>query len=86
MTLEPGDLLVTGTPEGVGPLAPGDRVRTRITCPEQGVDVEVVVRCRGRRTGRVVVSCRVPAADGAGSEELSFVLEDGLSPPSSPGA
>jgi 2-keto-4-pentenoate hydratase/2-oxohepta-3-ene-1,7-dioic acid hydratase in catechol pathway len=24
MTLEPGDLLVTGTPEGVGPLTPGD--------------------------------------------------------------
>jgi 2-keto-4-pentenoate hydratase/2-oxohepta-3-ene-1,7-dioic acid hydratase in catechol pathway len=30
MTLEPGDLLVTGTPEGVGPLAPGDRVEVRI--------------------------------------------------------
>lgn len=26
MTLEPGDLLATGTPEGVGPLAAGDRV------------------------------------------------------------
>ncbi len=26
MTLEPGDLLVTGTPEGVGPLAAGNRV------------------------------------------------------------
>jgi 2-keto-4-pentenoate hydratase/2-oxohepta-3-ene-1,7-dioic acid hydratase in catechol pathway len=26
MTLEPGDLLATGTPEGVGPLAPGDEV------------------------------------------------------------
>lgn len=26
MTLEPGDLLVTGTPEGVGPLAPGNRL------------------------------------------------------------
>jgi 2-keto-4-pentenoate hydratase/2-oxohepta-3-ene-1,7-dioic acid hydratase in catechol pathway len=26
MTLEPGDLLVTGTPEGVGPLEPGNRV------------------------------------------------------------
>jgi 2-keto-4-pentenoate hydratase/2-oxohepta-3-ene-1,7-dioic acid hydratase in catechol pathway len=26
MSLEPGDLLVTGTPEGVGPLAPGNRV------------------------------------------------------------
>jgi len=26
MTLEPGDLLATGTPEGVGPLSPGDQV------------------------------------------------------------
>jgi 2-keto-4-pentenoate hydratase/2-oxohepta-3-ene-1,7-dioic acid hydratase in catechol pathway len=26
MTLEPGDLLVTGTPEGVGPLAAGNRL------------------------------------------------------------
>ena len=26
MTLEPGDLLFTGTPEGVGPVAPGDRL------------------------------------------------------------
>ena len=31
MTLEPGDLLVTGTPEGVGPLAPGDRLEVEIT-------------------------------------------------------
>jgi 2-keto-4-pentenoate hydratase/2-oxohepta-3-ene-1,7-dioic acid hydratase in catechol pathway len=26
MTLEPGDVVATGTPEGVGPLAPGDEV------------------------------------------------------------
>ena len=26
MTLEPGDIIATGTPEGVGPLAPGDVV------------------------------------------------------------
>ena len=26
MTLEPGDLLLTGTPEGVGPMRPGDEV------------------------------------------------------------
>jgi 2-keto-4-pentenoate hydratase/2-oxohepta-3-ene-1,7-dioic acid hydratase in catechol pathway len=26
MTLEPGDVIATGTPEGVGPLAPGDEV------------------------------------------------------------
>lgn len=30
MTLEPGDLIATGTPEGVGPLQPGDRVQIEI--------------------------------------------------------
>jgi 2-keto-4-pentenoate hydratase/2-oxohepta-3-ene-1,7-dioic acid hydratase in catechol pathway len=30
MTLEPGDILSTGTPSGVGPLRPGDRVEIEI--------------------------------------------------------
>jgi 2-keto-4-pentenoate hydratase/2-oxohepta-3-ene-1,7-dioic acid hydratase in catechol pathway len=30
MTLEPGDLIATGTPHGVGPLAPGDTVEVEI--------------------------------------------------------
>jgi 2-keto-4-pentenoate hydratase/2-oxohepta-3-ene-1,7-dioic acid hydratase in catechol pathway len=30
MTLEPGDLLLTGTPAGVGPLADGDEVEVEI--------------------------------------------------------
>jgi 2-keto-4-pentenoate hydratase/2-oxohepta-3-ene-1,7-dioic acid hydratase in catechol pathway len=30
MTLEPGDLILTGTPEGVGRLEPGDRVEVRV--------------------------------------------------------
>jgi 2-keto-4-pentenoate hydratase/2-oxohepta-3-ene-1,7-dioic acid hydratase in catechol pathway len=30
MTLEPGELLLTGTPAGVGPLLPGDRVVVEI--------------------------------------------------------
>ncbi|HET7197064.1 MAG TPA: fumarylacetoacetate hydrolase family protein [Burkholderiales bacterium] len=30
MTLEPGDVIATGTPAGVGPLAPGDRVEVAI--------------------------------------------------------
>lgn len=30
ITLEPGDLLLTGTPSGVGPLAPGDHVEVSI--------------------------------------------------------
>jgi 2-keto-4-pentenoate hydratase/2-oxohepta-3-ene-1,7-dioic acid hydratase in catechol pathway len=35
MTLEPGDLVLTGTPSGVGPLQAGDRVE--ITIPGLGV-------------------------------------------------
>ena len=31
MTLEPGDLIATGTPAGVGPLVNGDQVEVRIT-------------------------------------------------------
>lgn len=30
MTLEPGDIIATGTPEGVGPLVPGDIVEIEI--------------------------------------------------------
>ena len=31
MTLEPGDLILTGTPEGVGPLADGDRLEVEVS-------------------------------------------------------
>ncbi len=30
-TLEPGDVITTGTPSGVGPLKPGDRVMVKVT-------------------------------------------------------
>jgi 2-keto-4-pentenoate hydratase/2-oxohepta-3-ene-1,7-dioic acid hydratase in catechol pathway len=30
MTLEPGDVILTGTPSGVGPLNPGDEVRVEV--------------------------------------------------------
>ena len=30
MTLEPGDLITTGTPSGVGPIMPGDTIRIEI--------------------------------------------------------
>jgi 2-keto-4-pentenoate hydratase/2-oxohepta-3-ene-1,7-dioic acid hydratase in catechol pathway len=35
ITLEPGDLILTGTPAGVGPLSPGDRVS--VSVPGLGV-------------------------------------------------
>ena len=40
-TLFPGDILMTGTPEGVGPIAPGDKLRARV---ERIGEMEVVVR------------------------------------------
>ena len=30
MTLLPGDVILTGTPSGVGPIAVGDRIRVEI--------------------------------------------------------
>jgi 2-keto-4-pentenoate hydratase/2-oxohepta-3-ene-1,7-dioic acid hydratase in catechol pathway len=30
MTLEPGDVLMTGTPAGIGPLRPGDVVEVEV--------------------------------------------------------
>ena len=30
MTLLPGDIILTGTPSGVGPIASGDRLEVRI--------------------------------------------------------
>jgi len=35
MTLEDGDILMTGTPKGVGPIAPGDHLCARLYCDEQ---------------------------------------------------
>ena len=45
MTLEPGDLLLTGTPAGVGPLADGDRIEVEI--PGLGVLANPVEAWRG---------------------------------------
>jgi 2-keto-4-pentenoate hydratase/2-oxohepta-3-ene-1,7-dioic acid hydratase in catechol pathway len=30
MTLNPGDVIASGTPAGIGPMEPGDRVEIRI--------------------------------------------------------
>lgn len=39
-TLEPGDLIYTGTPDGVGPVQAGDRLDATVTgCPPLRVDV-----------------------------------------------
>jgi hypothetical protein len=62
---------------------PGRKVRTRIVCSEQDVDLEVIVRDRSKGVCRVNVACAVPSPDGKGQEEIVFTLEDGL-PPADP--
>ncbi len=60
--------------------APGERVRTRIVSPGQGVDLEVSFSDRNHHVQRVQVTCRVPTADGR-EEEVVYTLEDSLPPP-----
>ena len=43
MTLEPGDLILTGTPEGVGPVTIGDRLQVTISGP---ADISLNVSCQ----------------------------------------
>jgi hypothetical protein len=59
---------------------PGDRVRTRIICPEQGVDVEVMVRGDQDGVRRVSVTCEVASGDGRKTEQVTFTFENGLRP------
>lgn len=56
----------------------GNRVRTRITCEEQGVDLEVTVRGAQEAVRRVCVTFSVPRASGKGTEEVTLTFEDGL--------
>lgn len=58
---------------------PGDRVRTRIVSPDQGLDVEIAVDDPQGRVSRVRVACRVPTGDG-GDEEVEFSIEGALPP------
>ena len=39
MTLEPGDLVITGTPKGVGPVVTGDTMVGRLE-DEEGKEIE----------------------------------------------
>ncbi|WP_424139559.1 fumarylacetoacetate hydrolase family protein [Roseomonas chloroacetimidivorans] len=50
MTLQPGDVIATGTPEGVGPIKAGDRVRIAI---EKVGDMTIKVRETEEQSPRV---------------------------------
>lgn len=59
---------------------PGDRVRTRITSPAQGVDFEVSVHDPRSRVVRFRVACVVRGENGA-EEEVEYTVEGALPPP-----
>ena len=56
-TLYPGDLVYTGTPDGVGPVKPGDVIVCR-SAPALG---ELKINVRAHEAGRVPSEARVPA-------------------------
>ena len=56
-TLYPGDLVYTGTPDGVGPVKPGDV----IVCRSAPVLGELKIAVRAHEAGRVPSEQRVPA-------------------------
>lgn len=69
-------------PSSVRRASPGKRVRTRITSPEQGIDVEIAVTGARTTVTRVQVVCRLPAGHPATQDdEVVFTLENGLPPP-----
>lgn len=54
---------------------PGDRVRTRIVSPDQGLDFEVALSDPLASVRRIRVSYLVPSDDGMREEEVEFTLE-----------
>jgi len=58
---------------------PGDRVRTRVSSPEQELDFEVTVSDPARSVSRIRVTCQVAGGKGRREEEIEFTLE-GLLP------
>lgn len=59
---------------------PGDRVRTSIESPDQGLHVEVAVYDPASKVTRLRVACRVRTPDGD-DEEIEFMVEGALPPP-----
>ncbi len=65
-------------PAGQAEAEPGDRVRTRITSPDQGLDFEVALNDPRSAVKRIRVAYSVPSQDGGDDEEIEFTLEGEL--------
>lgn len=58
----------------------GNRVRTRIVSPDQGLDFEVALNDPSSAVTRIRVAYSIPSRDGHGDEEIEFTLEGELLP------
>lgn len=65
-------------PADHGEAEPGDRVRTRVTSRDQGVDFEIAVGDPYRAVRRVRVVYALPGGDEGKEEEIEFTLEADL--------
>ncbi|SNQ45822.1 5-oxopent-3-ene-1,2,5-tricarboxylate decarboxylase [Frankia canadensis] len=61
-TLEPGDVIATGTPSGVGPIRPGDEVRIHVA----GVGEMTVAVVQGRGGSNIAFEYAARTAAGGG--------------------
>ena len=52
-------------PAGAGEQSPGDKVRTRIVCPDEGLDFEVIVSDPRQSVHQVKVTYRLPRGSTA---------------------
>lgn len=59
---------------------PGDRIRTRITCPAQGMDFEVAVDDASHGVQEVRVAYQVEG-NRPRDRDVVFTLQSGLNPP-----
>ena len=55
-------------------VCPGPKVRTRLSCPEQGIDVEVDINDANSVVKRIII-VTAPADSTAVDDELEFSLE-----------
>ena len=58
--------------------APGERVRTRISSPDQALDFEVTLTDPRLAVRRIRISYAVPDGDGMREEEVEFTIESHL--------
>jgi hypothetical protein len=54
---------------------PGDRVRTRVSCPEQDLDFEVAISDPYGAVRRIKIVYEIAGDDGKREEDMEFTLE-----------